>query len=54
MLQYYFSLLWHIKCSFFIHSTRPYIHSRLNSGIEPIFSDCFFFMFGDNKLGISM
>ena len=42
MLQYYFSLRHFrlINWSFFIHSTMPNIHPRLNSGIEPKFSDC--------------
>ena len=42
MLQYYFSLRQFrlIKWSFFIHSTTPYIHPRLDSLIEPKFSDC--------------
>ena len=41
MLQYLFSLhqFLRIKCSFFIHSTMPYIHSKLDSRIGPIFSD---------------
>ena len=36
MLQYYFSLRQFqlIGWSFFIHSTTPYIHLRLDSGIE--------------------
>ena len=42
MLQYYFSLRQFrlIKWSFFIHSTTPFIHRRLDSRIEPMFSDC--------------
>ena len=28
-----------LRCSFFIHSTTPYIHPRLDSRIEPTFSD---------------
>ena len=41
MLRYYFSLRQFrlIKWSFSIHSTTPYIHPRLDSGIEPKFSD---------------
>ena len=42
MPQYYFSLRQFplIKWSFSIHSTTPYIHLRLDSRIEPKFSDC--------------
>ena len=29
-----------IKCSFFIHSTTSYIHTRLGSRIEPKISNC--------------
>ena len=41
MLQYYFSLRQFqlIKCRFFIHRTTPYIHLRLDSGIEKKLSD---------------
>ena len=41
-LQYYFPLRHFrlIKLSFFIHSTKPYIHQRLDSWIEPKLSDC--------------
>ena len=41
MLQNLFSLrqFKRIKCSFFIHSTKPYIHPRIDSRIEPKFSD---------------
>ena len=45
----FFSLcqFWLIKWSFFIHRTTPYIHPRLDSRIEPKFSDwsgCFAFL----------
>ena len=42
MLQYYFSIRQFrlIKRSFFIHSTTPYIHPRIDSRIEPKLSDC--------------
>ena len=42
MLQFYFFLRQFrlIKWRFFIHSTTPYIHPRLDSRNEPKFSDC--------------
>ena len=42
MLHYLFSLCPFrlIKCSFFMHSTTPYVHPRLDSRIGPRFSDC--------------
>ena len=38
MLQYSFLRQFRlIKCSFFIHSTTPYVHPKLDSQIEPKF-----------------
>ena len=38
-LPYSLRQVWLIKCSFFIHSTTPYIHPWLDSRIEPKFSN---------------
>ena len=52
MLQYYFFLRQFrlIKWSFYIHSTTPYIHPRLDSRIEPKFSDCHLNVYSRGKM----